>query len=137
MMNLSLLKFKLILFDCSAGIPFVFIFDKVYYGLLFWVVYVLEVDAPPTADQALILLIDPNLWYLTHLTRRIALKKSQDLVTLLTYFLFIIVVSDFYYVKGEVLVVDLFFLDYFAFYMGVEIILLIDIQKLIFVRLCN
>lgn len=105
--------------------------------MLFWVINVLEVDAPPTADQALILLIDPNLRYLTHLTRRIALKKSQDLVTLLTYFLFIIVVSDFYYVEGEVLVVDLFFLDYFAFYMGIKIILLIDIQKLIFVRLCH
>ena len=44
---------------------------------------ILVIDAPPRTDQTLVIFIDPNLWHLIDLARRITLKIAQYLVVLL------------------------------------------------------
>ena len=64
---------------------------------------ILVIDAPPRTDQTLVIFIDPNLWHLIDLARRITLKIAQYLVVLLRLFPLIIVVTNFYNVESEVL----------------------------------
>lgn len=100
---------------------------KVYCGFLRRINHTLAVDGPPTTDETLVALINANLWDLTHLARWITLYEAQNLVILLGYFLFVVVMSDFYDVEGEILIENFLFLHDLIFYVRISIILFVDI----------
>ena len=114
-LDVSLLEFQFVVFRRDVFVYFLKISDQVYLGLLGRLVDALAVDGPPAADQALVLLVDSDLRYLTHLARGVALQKSQDLLILPTLLLFVIMVSDFDDIKRKILIIN-FLLDFLVFF---------------------
>ena len=91
----GLLEFQLVLLGGIITINFFEFLFQVNLSWLLGLIDTLPINAPPTADLALIMRIYTDLWYLVHLERRIALQKSENLLIFLTLFLFKIMVSDF------------------------------------------
>ena len=84
----SLLEFQFVVFLRDIFVYFLKISDQVYLGLLGRLVDALAVGVPPAANKTLVLLVDLDLRYLTHLARGVALQKSQDLLIFRLFFYF-------------------------------------------------
>ena len=89
---------------------------QVYLIRLLWHKGTLAIYGPPAADQTLVMRIDSDLWNLTHFLRRIAFYKTQYLLILQTFLLFVILVSYFYDFKRKILVINFFFIIQNALY---------------------
>ena len=135
MLDIGFLEFQFVGLFLHICIHFLGIFDHVNLALLERILSTLKIDGPPTTDETLVKFIDTDLRYLTHLARRVTLNEVQDLLILPRFFLLIVVVFDFNYVKSEVLVVDFFFRDNLVIIMRIEVVLLVNVQKLVLTRL--
>jgi len=136
-LNICFLEFQFVRLLLQICIHFLDIFDHVNLALLGWILSTLEIDGPPTTDETLVELVDTDLRYLTHLARRVTLNEVQDLLILLRFFLLIVVVFDFHYVKSEVLVVDFLFWVNLVIDLRTEVVLLVNVQILVLTRLSH